>query len=351
MTEKKQEFQEKVGQVVQTDTFTQINSGQGRVLTGKERAALNGKIVQLHEKYGEHGGKTWTFLHQTIGVDCVDDIRLEQRDAAHAIVDLLLERAKLQHELKNGPRSDTRSSRELAERIAQVSDLTAKLSHLQHAHDAQVEQRQEIQQAYAELQGANRKQAKQLADAASQLRNAQQAQASLEQQYRQQTARLNETAEQLRRAQETARRSQVCTTCQTNWHKLTNTRKLLLTASIMASTAIGAAIVLGYRGHFASNRAELAEARIHSCEFGAKPYTIGSIIDNPQAPDIQCVADPKGGQPHWQTLKPQKTVVQSGATGRLHMKRAKHSVKESPSDQTPEETIELPAVDAGKLLF
>ena len=91
---KKQDFNSEVGQVVQTTAFTQIASDHGRMLTTAERSELNKKVLRLEKDFDKPGWATWRFLHSTIGVENLKAMRIEHRDSAHTILDLMIELAE-----------------------------------------------------------------------------------------------------------------------------------------------------------------------------------------------------------------------------------------------------------------
>ena len=93
----KQGFNDKVEQVVQATTVTQIHhhEKQGRRLTRAERSELNAKVKLLETRYAENGRETWRFVYHAIGVQCLDEMCIENRDGANAILDLMIERADL----------------------------------------------------------------------------------------------------------------------------------------------------------------------------------------------------------------------------------------------------------------
>lgn len=149
-----QEFNSKVGQVVQTDTFTQISHDSGRLLTTQERIELNNKVKLLSEDHGEPGWKTWRFLHRTIGVDSVEAMCIGHRDSAHAIIDLLLERGNL---LKKLPETAENSNTNIvdttflvtknAELTSKVKELKGSVVRLSKGLDAQSGRTEELKKA------------------------------------------------------------------------------------------------------------------------------------------------------------------------------------------------------------
>lgn len=75
-----------------------------RALTKGERAALNALVRQIEDSHGEPGWKTWRFLHRTMGVECVDAMRVEHRDAATELLTLRLRCASLEKSISERDR-------------------------------------------------------------------------------------------------------------------------------------------------------------------------------------------------------------------------------------------------------
>ncbi|WP_297572625.1 hypothetical protein [uncultured Deefgea sp.] len=92
----------------------------GRALTKIERNELNAKVRKLENDYGVPGWQPWKFLHRIFGVDSVEDMKLGQRDAVTAILDLLLDNAAQQ------ARAD-QSARALIEQVQRNDRLNAEL--------------------------------------------------------------------------------------------------------------------------------------------------------------------------------------------------------------------------------
>lgn len=100
----RQDFNSSVENVAGRDVNNLYVSGTGRNLTKEERNALHSKVLELESKFEEPSWQTWKFLHRCIGVDKIDGMRIEHRDPAHAILDLLIEKFKLTGELRAAQR-------------------------------------------------------------------------------------------------------------------------------------------------------------------------------------------------------------------------------------------------------
>lgn len=67
-----------------------------RPLTKGERVALNALVRQIEAQGGEPGWQTWRFLHRVMGVEGVDAMRIEHRDAATELLNLRLRCSSLE---------------------------------------------------------------------------------------------------------------------------------------------------------------------------------------------------------------------------------------------------------------
>lgn len=92
----------------------------GRALTKTERNDLNAKVRKLENDYGVPGWQPWKFLHRIFGVDSVEDMKLGQRDAVAAVLDLMLDNAAQQ------VRAD-QSAKALTEQVQRNARLNAEL--------------------------------------------------------------------------------------------------------------------------------------------------------------------------------------------------------------------------------
>lgn len=129
----RQDFQGVVSQAIQaaTASVTQINvANNGKPLTRQERNQLNSKVELLTTRFGKSGKETWLFLHRTIGVNSISEMTSEHRDAAHGLLDLLLDVAekteqlsKLQQDLQGLPSADV--AQRLQREMIRVNELLA----------------------------------------------------------------------------------------------------------------------------------------------------------------------------------------------------------------------------------
>lgn len=108
------------------------------------------------------------------------------------------------------------------------------------------------------------------------------------------TERNSQLAVQLKQAQQAAaalhqkvsaiKPAESCAKCETATKVVAVTRRRLLFSSGIAALGIAAAAFFAYQ----------ARGQVKAvCEFEGKPYTVGSIIDNDDAADIECVSGTK----------------------------------------------------------
>jgi len=67
----------------------------GRPLTRRERLDLNALVERLIQEFGQERKQPWQFLHRTIGVNKIGEMRLEHLKPAQTVLELMLERAEL----------------------------------------------------------------------------------------------------------------------------------------------------------------------------------------------------------------------------------------------------------------
>lgn len=253
------------GDVAGRDVVNQIITETGRPLTTQERGDLNAKVKILEKEYGEVGWKTWKYLHRTIGVNSVDEMLLSHRDAAHAILDLLLELGQA----KKGSvrKEESNSAEQLADLVCKNSELNAKLKEAQRLRNS------------AELQ------ARALSDAHAASR-------SVEAQLRADMEALNKTAHGLidRNRQEGLARN-----------KAVRRSNRSLAAAVFLALTTGAASFYAYGQ---AHQLKLAQAERSLCWLDGKAHSPGSVID--ADPDQECVK-PEGNQvARWEPVAAKK---------------------------------------------
>jgi hypothetical protein len=133
MEEVKQEFSGSVGDVAGRDIVNH-NYTQGRLLTKSERVELHRLVQRLESDFGELGWQTWKFLHRTIGVENIESMCLAHRDQAETILNLLLERARLQAELEGKEVESEQSDQEITRLTKRNSQLAEQLKQVQAAY-------------------------------------------------------------------------------------------------------------------------------------------------------------------------------------------------------------------------
>ncbi|WP_321874828.1 hypothetical protein [Burkholderia cenocepacia] len=81
--------------------------------------------------------------------------------------------------------------------------------------------------------------------------------------------------------------------------QLVSTRTML---KITLFAALLGGVVLGYYGWTSHQTIGQLEAAFGGCQYAGKTYAVGAIIDNSEAPDIECVVTPDGKPGVWRDL-------------------------------------------------
>ncbi|WP_155295463.1 hypothetical protein [Chromobacterium violaceum] len=256
---------------------------EGRRLTEPEIRELKLKVRRLADTTKIDEVEYWAELKTILGKG-LRELCLEQKAAAHKILDLLLENADYGKALDSRPQSDQEQASAIAEMLVQNSELAAKLTNLQHNNSALEKQRQHLQSRSQQLQDTNSKLSHQVDELTRSLKHAQ-----------------------------SLRVSTHCISCSTTSKELADTKnvkRLWMGAAFIMAVSAGAFGLLYKQAHA---EAIAVGARIQSCEYNGQPYQLGSIIDNPHAPDIQCVAGSAGQAAFWQ-----KIHIEQKRTTRMH---------------------------------
>ncbi|MGU7812055.1 hypothetical protein [Burkholderia sp. AW49-1] len=268
--EAKQEFHGAVGDVAGRDVVNH-NYSQGRLLTKTERADLNKLVRQLEIEFGTPGWQTWKFLHRTIGVENIETMCLIHRDPAETILGLLLDRAKLLQASANHDPVAKSLIEQLEEKASTLADLETRFK----------KQAEAMRILRSELTKAEGKANKNF-DSASRLTNA---------------------TEELQKKLETSqgRNRELSTSLEQTKQRLAAGRRNLAVLAVALVVAMTCGAIIWRKANTLTAALELLESK--QCMYSGKPYAIGSVIDNANAPDIECIADPKGGLPSWRRIE------------------------------------------------
>ncbi|MBK3336362.1 hypothetical protein [Burkholderia pseudomallei] len=81
--------------------------------------------------------------------------------------------------------------------------------------------------------------------------------------------------------------------------RLASTRTML---KVTLFAALLGGVVLGYYGWSSHQTIDQLQAAFGGCQYAGKTYAVGSIVDNTDAPDIECIADTKDASPSWRRI-------------------------------------------------
>ncbi|MGL4353867.1 MAG: hypothetical protein ACRCTP_08120 [Aeromonas popoffii] len=305
----RQIFQGPVENVAGRDVVITNELG-GRALTQNERIELNKLVGRLADDFGQEGWKTWQFLHQTIGVNKIGEMRLEHLKPAQALLQLMLEAKEAESanvESAAWYQEHLSSERKLQEQgrvliqlrstVAQWEQLGQSLrqerDQLKLALDRQLnvsnQQGREIQSLTSEvkrLQQRSAREAQEHRHSEAENERAARRAAGLQQQVDSLVAGNSRAAQELIQAQGKAQQAQKV---------LSRQRGTLICSSILAVLAIGA-ISLQAR----QLADDLAQAKVlrPECQYGGAPYSWGTRLKTPTG--MQKCVKSRTGQYLWQ---------------------------------------------------
>ncbi|PAK13980.1 MULTISPECIES: hypothetical protein [Burkholderia cepacia complex] len=295
----KQEYNGAVGQAIQADQvqvddqsvtigsvvgdvagrdIVNVHAIRARPLTKEERRKLNGYVRKLDSDYGQSGKQTWSSIHKILGVNSIEEIHVEQYSPTEAILLQLLEIAELRTSIGvstegSGERANAQLARELEEQRRSYMDLEARFK-------KQAEAMQSLRTSASKAEGK----ADKTLDGA---------------------LRMADTVTNLKRQLEVSEngRREIASTLKAAQSKLGSMRLNLLALSVALVVAAVSVAVIWYKADSSAKALQVMEAQSNACMFAGKPYAVGSVIDNAEAPDIECVAGVRGGQPAWKQIR------------------------------------------------
>lgn len=305
-----QEFRGPVGDVAGRDIINH-HHGNGRLLTREERRTLNNLVKQLEEEFGEPGRQTWKSIHNILGIDSIEVMHLEQFKPTEAMLQLLIENAQL--------------------RLASAS------ADNEHALRFQLDQ---SASALTKLTERN-------SELVAQLKGVRQANADLEARFNQQADELQNVTARLNRALgEPKRVVGACPQCKTSSALVAVTRKRLIFSVLAVVVLIFAAGFFGFKAYASAGIARAAEARLQRCEFDGNTYTVGSIIDNKDAADLECVPGKDGSPPQWHAID-QKVGLTRGQSQPQRQTKPRGKVRRTPQPAAETQADQDAPADGG----
>jgi hypothetical protein len=286
----RQDFSGTVGNVAARDIVNNHHHTHGRPLTKQERVELNKAVQRLEAEFGEPSWQTWKFLHRTIGIESIEGMCLGHRDQAEAILQLLIDRATYRKTLEERSKK-SQQSEENTTLKRHNNELAERLAHLQKAY-ALLEKRSATNAQKADETTTLSRRNGELTDHLAKLQK-------------------SYSAIEMRLARSN---SLVSSTNQTA-KKLSRTRWLLA----LSFAAIGA---IAYWSSTLNTRLKAARADDLVCRMDGRTYAIGEVVDQRNAPDLQCAVGGINHQAEWQQVKvpvqkkspqPRRSIVQEPA--------------------------------------
>ncbi|KWZ43762.1 hypothetical protein WS72_13450 [Burkholderia savannae] len=252
-------------------------------------------MSRLDQEFGQSGAQTWSSIHRILGVNSIEDIHLEQYNPTEAILQQLFEIAQLRSSLANRGDGADESVPIVQEALTTLTERNGRL----------VTELDQQRRAYGELEQRFKKQA----DAMQSLRASTATAEGKANRWMDSLLKAADRVEELQKEianQET--RVANLTASLAVAEERAGSAKLNFRAIAVAlffATACGA--VLWYKAHSSEKALAQLQSQSKQCMFAGKPYAIGSIIDNPSAPDVECVLSEHGKSPEWRTIKQTRT--------------------------------------------
>lgn len=80
--------------------YYHVEHMQGRLLTKDERSKLHAKATALEEEFGEPSWKTWKAIHSAVGVESINELRIEHYNQVVFILGLFEEQYRLNRQIQ-----------------------------------------------------------------------------------------------------------------------------------------------------------------------------------------------------------------------------------------------------------
>lgn len=265
-----QEFNGPVTGDVAGRDVVNITTTSSRLLLKTERRTLNNLVKKLEVEYGDSGAKTWKSIHDILGVDNIEFMRLEHYGPTETILNLLIQNAQLRLRVEEAFAHD---------RGGDDADLISQLN---------------------QSAGALTKSTQRNAELTTKLKQYDNALAALDTKSKRQASEIEGLTSQLDAAVEKSRR---LATAQTS---IAKARKRFAVATTVAVGAAVFATVLGAQNFSLSRQLHTAEERVSVCEFEDKSYAVGSVLPT----GYKCVIVGKSMPPQWSVVaaKPDKKI-------------------------------------------
>ncbi|OCY05861.1 hypothetical protein A9X69_14270 [Aeromonas hydrophila] len=282
----------------------------GRPLTRKERLDLNALVERLIQEFGQERKQPWQFLHQTIGINNIGEMRLEHLKPAQALLQLMIEAKEAESanaESAAWYQEHLSSERKLQEQGRVLVQLRSTVSQWEQLGQSLRQERDQLKLALDRQLNVSNQQGREIQSLASEVKRLQQRSAREAQEHRHAEAE-NERAAcraaglqqqidslvagNLRAAQELIQAQGKAQQAQKVVRRLRGT---LLCSSILAVLAV-AAISLQAR----QLADDLAQAKVlrPECQYGGAPYSWGTRLKTPTG--MQKCVKSRTGQYLWQ---------------------------------------------------
>ncbi|TNI47700.1 hypothetical protein CF130_04155 [Aeromonas dhakensis] len=282
----------------------------GRPLTRRERNALNKLVERLIQEFGQERWEPWKFLHETIGINEIGEMRLEHLKPAQALLQLMIEAKEAESanaESAAWYQEHLSSERKLQEQGRVLVQLRSTVSQWEQLGQSLRQERDQLKLALDRQLNVNNQQGREIQSLASEVKRLQQRSAREAQEHRHAEAESQRTAHRAAGLQQqidslvagNSRAAQELIQAQGKTQQaqkvVSRLRGTMICSSILAVLAVGA-ISLEAR----QLADDLAQAKVlrPECQYGGAPYSWGTRLKTPTG--MQKCVKSRTGQYLWQ---------------------------------------------------
>lgn len=282
----------------------------GRPLTRRERNALNKLVERLIKEFGQERWEPWKFLHETIGINEIGEMRLEHLKPAQALLQLMIEAKEAESanaESAAWYQEHLSSERKLQEQGRVLVQLRSTVSQWEQLGQSLRQERDQLKLALDRQLNVNNQQGREIQSLASEVKRLQQRSAREAQEHRHAEAESQRAAHRAAGLQQqidslvagNSRAAQELIQAQGKTQQaqkvVSRLRGTMICSSILAVLAVGA-ISLEAR----QLADDLAQAKVlrPECQYGGAPYSWGTRLKTPTG--MQKCVKSRTGQYLWQ---------------------------------------------------
>lgn len=282
----------------------------GRPLTKRERSALNALVERLIKEFGQERWEPWQFLHETIGVNEIGEMRLEHLKPAQALLQLMIEAKEAESanaESAAWYQEHLSSERKLQEQRGVLTQLRSTIVQWEKVGASLRQERDQLKLALERQCNVTNQQGRENQSLAAEVKRLQQRSAREAQEHRHSEAEneraarravgLQQQIDSLVAGNSRAAQELIQAQCKAQQAQqvVSRLRGTLICSGILAVLAIGA---ISLEAKQLADDLVQAKALRPECQYGGAPYSWGTRLKTPTGTQ-KCVKS-RTGQYLWQ---------------------------------------------------